>query len=206
MSYRLLIKKLLMDNNKFVTREQLKGYCNTLGMSYDSAIGYLLSNDYLTRVLRGVFYIKNVEERKNKAFDVTFFQAVTEALRIKKITNWYFGLESAIKLNGLTHEYFAVDFIISDKLKRPRPIEILGRKVKFLKIKNELTQFGIRKAEIPYSDIEKTVLDMAFLGIYNGLSETEIRSRISDYAKYCSKPKMLKYSKHYPKTVSRFVQ
>ncbi|MCX6742469.1 MAG: hypothetical protein NTX24_04855 [Candidatus Pacearchaeota archaeon] len=205
MSYKLLIKKLMIDKKKIITREELKEYCKNFKMSYSSVIGYLLRNRYAERILRGIFYLKSIEERKLNKSDMSFYEAIKEALRIKGVKNWYFGLESAIKLNNLTHEYFAIDFIISDKIKRKNTIEILGHKVKFLTIKKELIKFGIEKGKIPYSDIEKTILDIVYLGIYRGYSESTIRNDIIDYIDLCDKAKLINYAKHYPKTILKFI-
>lgn len=205
MSYRLLSEKLLIENKKIVTREKIRGYCKPLKLSYESAINYLLNRKYIIRILRGIFYVKGAEERKEETIDISFYKAISEAMEIKGIKNWYFGLETAIKLNNLTHEYFAVDYVISDKLKRPRPITILGHKVKFLAIKKGLTEFGIKKGSIPYSDIEKTILDIIYLGIYNNLLPSEIKNKIAGYINKCNKIKLINYTKHYPKTVLKFI-
>lgn len=206
MSYKLLVEKLEIEKNKIITREKIREYCKILKMSYASVIGYLLSNDYLVRIMRGVFYVKSIEERKKKITDISFFDAISEALRLKKIENWYFGLESAIKLNKITHEYFAIDYIISDKFKSSRPVEILGHKVKFFKIKKELVNFGIKKGAVPYSDIEKTILDIVYIGIYNSLSIVEIKNRIVEYLAICNKVRLINYSKDYPKTVLNVIK
>lgn len=206
MSYKLLVEKLGIEKNKIITREKLKEYCKLLKMPYESVIGYLLSNNYLVRIMRGIFYINSVEEKKKNNVNISFFDAISEALKIKNIDNWYFGLESAIKLNKLTHEYFSVDYIISDKFKNSRSIEILGHKVRFFKIKRELTLFGINKNSIPYSDIEKTILDIIYFGIYNGLSTFEIKNRIINILKICNKNKLFNYCKYYPKSVINLIK
>jgi len=207
--YKIISEKLLilkgLEGRKIITREELRGYSKTLKLSYNSLINYLLDNKYLIRILRGIFYINGLEERKKGLSDISFYNAISEALKIKGVKNWYFGLETAIKLNNLTHEYFAIDYIISDKIKRPRPIEILGHKVRFIKIKKELSEFGIKKENTPYSDPEKTILDMVYFGIYNNLSDSEIRNRIIGYLDKCKKAKLVKYSKAYPKSVLKFI-
>ena len=206
MSYKLIIEKLWRNEKKFITREELKSYSKMLKLPYESIISYLLSNGYVVRILRGIFYVKSIEEKKKNIVNISFYEAIAEALKIKKITNWYFGLESAIKLNSLTHEYFTIDYIISDKLKRPRPINIFGHKVKFISIKKELLNFGIKKDKIPYSDTEKTILDIVYFSLYNNLSEPEIKNKVEDYISKCNRKKLEEYSKYYPKTVSRFIE
>lgn len=206
MSYKLIVEKLWRNEKKFITREELRSYSKMLKLSYESVIGYLLNNKYIIRILRGIFYVRSIEEKKKDTINISFYDAIAEALKIKKITNWYFGLESAIKLNNLTHEYFTIDYIISDKLKRPKPIKILGHKVKFLSIKKELLNFGIKKDKIPYSDAEKTILDIIYFSLYNNLSEPEIKNKIEDYISKCNRKKLKEYSKYYPKTVLRLIE
>ncbi|MFH0875429.1 MAG: hypothetical protein V1859_05810 [archaeon] len=204
MKYSLLVKKLELTNEKFVTRETIRIYCKELKISYYSTIGYLIANSYLIRILRGIFYVKSIEERKHKKIDLGYIEAISEAMRIKK-ANWYFGLESAIKFNNLTHEYFSIETIITDSFSRPRPIEIFGVKIKFIKVNKALLNFGLLGDKYKYSDIEKTILDMVYLGKYNSKSDESIKERISFLLNNVSKKKLVEYALHYPKTVERFL-
>ena len=196
---------LSRESRKIITREELRGYCKTLNLSYNSAITYLLSNKYLVRLFRGIFYIMTLEERRKKLANISFYEAISEALKTKGVKNWYFGLETGLKFNNLTHEYFATDYIISDTIKRPRPINILGHKVRFLKIKKRLVDIGIEKGSTPYSDTEKTILDIIYFSIYNGRSEEKIKNNIIDYMNICDKKKLEKYSRFYPKSILKFL-
>jgi hypothetical protein len=202
MTLKLLVRKLELTDNKFITREELKPYCKALKLEYYTAIRYLTSNSYLIRILRGIFYIKSAEERKLKKIDMNCTGALKEALRIKGV-KWYFGLESAIKLNNLTHEYFAIESVITDSLFRPRPIGILGTKVKFIKIRKDLLDFGLIGKDFKHSDIEKTLLDIIYLGRYNKYSEEEIRNKAASLLKNCKKSKLMKYAEYYPKSIGK---
>ena len=208
MSYKLLVKKLELEEkkNKFITRAVLKSYCETLKMNYYSAIRYLLSNKCLVRILRGIFYIKSIEEKKSDKIDINYLKAIKEALRIKGIKNWYFGMETALKLNALTHEYFIIDYVISDSLYRPKAFGILGHKIKFLKIKKSLINFGVKKDKLNYSDTEKTILDIIYFSKYNNFSDNEIKNKVADYFKHCDKTRLLNYSKKYPKSVNKIIE
>lgn len=205
MTLKLIVKKLELSNKKFITRDTIRKYCKELHLDYYTVIRYLTSNEYLIRILRGIFYVKSIEERRLKKIEISYTDAIKEALRIKGIKNWYFGLESAVKLNNLTHEYFAVDTVITDKLFRSKPIDILGTKVKFVKVSKELFKFGIIEDDFKHSDIEKTLLDMVYLAKYNNYSEEEIRNRVLHLVNNCEKSKLKKYAEFYPKTVSRFL-
>lgn len=207
MTYKLLIKKLYMDKADFIVAGKLKGYCKEIKIDYYSAISYLLTNKYLIRVLRGIFYVPSIEERKLKKINISYMEAVAKSLELKGVKNWYFGLETSIKLNNLTHEYFIIDYIINDKLFRPKPIEIMGHKIKFIKLKKSLFGFGvIKKNKINFSENEKTLLDFIYLYKYKGLGKKDIKNRISELMKNCSGKKVIKYSKKYNKQVAKFAR
>ena len=205
MTLKLIVKKLGLTDSKFITRDTIRKYCKELHLDYYIVIRYLTSNEYLIRILRGIFYVKSIEERRLKKTEINYIEAIKEALKIKGIKEWYFGLESAVKLNNLTHEYFAVETVITDTIFRPKPIDILGTKTKFIKISKGLLKFGLKGDNFKYSDIEKTLLDMIYLGRYNNYSEDEIKNRVLHLINNCKKGKLKEYAKYYPKTVRNFL-
>lgn len=205
MSYKLLLKKLYMDDNRIITDSLLKGYCDKLKMDYYEVIRYLVRNKYVHRILKGVFYFPSIGERKLKSVNFNHREAIAKALKIKEV-NWYFGLETALKLNNLTHEFFVTDYVISDSIFRAKPIKIFGHNVRFIKLKKSLFSFGIIKKELNFSDPEKTLLDIVYLSKYEGLNDWEIKMRVADLIEPCSKEKLLKYATKYKKPVESFVR
>jgi len=207
MKYKLLVKKLDFVDGKFITSDKIKGYCSVLKMKYSDAIIYLTRHKYLHVILRGIFYNPSIEERKYKGFDATYREAMLKALEIKGIDNWYFGLETAVKFNNLTHEFFVMDIIINDRIGRAKPIEVFGNKIKMIKIRPELFSFGIKRSKgMRYSDVEKTVLDMIYLKRYEGLADETIRDYIMPYLEHCSKEKLKRYAKKYNRKIEVFVK
>lgn len=188
----LLIKKLHLTNKTFATRAELELLCRELKIGYPIAIGYLTRHKYLIRILRGIFYVRSIEERELGKTNLNHLDAIKEALRIKGIGNWYFGLETALKLNNLTHEYFIVDTVISDRIFRAKPINIMGHKVAFIKLKPALLLFGIKKGKLPYSDAEKTLLDFIYLRLRG-----RIKTIPPELIGSCSKNKLIAYALHY---------
>lgn len=191
MTLKLLVRKLELSKRKFITAGEVREYCRELGMEYYPAIRYLTYHCYLVRILKGIFYIKSIEERKLKRLDLNYLEAIKEALNIKGIKHWYFGLETALKLNNLTHEYFTIDYVISDKIFRAKPITILNHKVRFIKISPRLLLFGIIKEPLPHSDPEKTALDFVYLKRRDAEN--------SEILKISSKKKLHQYLAKYPK-------
>lgn len=202
MTLKLLAKKLELEPDKFITSEVLKKYCKVLKLEYYTAIRYLTSNKYLVTILKGIFYIKSIEERKHKTIDLNYIDAIRKALELKKVKNWYFGLDTAIKMNNLSHEHFEIVYVINDKIFRRNNLEIIGHKVKFIKLSGSLFDFGIKNN---IADAERTVLDTIYLGKYNSLSDAEIKNKVIDLTIHCKKDRLTTYAKHYPKTVIKLL-
>jgi len=105
----LLLKKLRMDEEEFVTSTGLKRYCKSMGLSYKTAIKYFVYRGYLTRIFKGIFYVKPLDEVKLGKSRYSYLELVAKGLELKSVKNWYFGLYTALKLNNMTHEHFTVD-------------------------------------------------------------------------------------------------
>jgi len=206
MTLKLIVKKLGMEEKKFITRESIRKMCKDINMEYYTTIRYLLSNNYLIRILRGIFYINSLEERKMKKTSISHFEAIKEALKIKEVKNWYFGLETALNLNNITHEHYMVTYVLNDSILRNNLIKVLNHDVKFIKLNRCLFGFGIIKNNLKYSEVEKTVLDIIYLRKYNSIPDEEIKNEIIEVIKHCSKSKLKEYSKHYPKTVQKIIR
>jgi hypothetical protein len=206
MKYGLLVEKLNSLDEKFITSKDIKSYCSIIKMKYSDAIIYLTRHRHLVVLFKGIFYRPGIVERKNKSYDIGYREAIVKALEIKGVKNWYFGLETAIKLNNLTHEFFVIDYILNDTITRTKSLKVFGNKVKFIKVKPKLCKFGINKFKnLKFSDIEKTVLDMVYLKKYNGYDDVTIKDFIFPYLDYCSKEKLRKYAKRYNKKMESFV-
>jgi predicted transcriptional regulator of viral defense system len=193
-----------MDKKEFVTAEELERYCKSLRMDYTAVVSYFVKRKYFVRILRGIFYVKSLEEAKLGRSRYNHLELVARGMELKNVKRWYFGLHTALKLNNMTHETFAVEDVVNDKLFRANPIAIAGYKFKFSRLSPSLLGFGIRKAGngVRYSDPEKTLLDFIYLWRYNGIPEEKIVADVSGWEKGASKEKLMAYAKKYPKTVA----
>ena len=188
-----------------ITKSEVENVCKRFGRDVNNIINFMISYGYLVRILRGLYYVKSLEEFKlRRALNVyKIISLGMEKLKIK----WYFGLYSALRLNGLTHEFFGVNFILNGKIFRPKEIGIAGENVKFLKVKSTLLEFGIvSKNSIRFSDPEKTILDFVYIFRYRGVSEERIISIVEDYSRSLDKRKLRAYLKFYPKSVRRVLE
>ena len=200
-----VLKKMHIDGNEFITSDEIKKICDVYKCDYYNNIRYLTSKGYLLRIFKGIFYVKSFDELKLNKIKYSHLELVSKGLELKEITNWYFGLYSALKLNNITHEYYAVDYIVNDKLFRSKPINIAGYKFKVIKLSGKLFGFGINRDRYRYSDPEKTVLDFIYIWKYNSVPTEKIIIDIEEYLEKISKNKILKYSKFYPKTVGKLI-
>ncbi|MHB1868582.1 MAG: type IV toxin-antitoxin system AbiEi family antitoxin domain-containing protein [Nitrososphaerales archaeon] len=202
MSTTLLLKRLRIENKEFVAAEDIRTYCRSMKIKYDAAIRYFIKKGYLTRIFRGIFYVKSFEELKLGRTKYTQLELVAKGMELKNVKHWYFGLHTALKMNNMTHEHFTIEEVISDSIFRARPIKIAGHGFKFVKLSNSLFNFGvITNNGTRYSDPEKTILDFIYVWRYNGVPEYKILADISEWSKGTSKSKLSKYAKNYPSTV-----
>ena len=188
-----------------VKREEVKTACKKFRANYTSTINFMISYGYFIRILRGLYYVKTIEEFKLKK-SVDPYKIISLGLNRLGL-NWYFGLYTALRLNGLTHEFFRTIFVVNDEIYRPKEIEIAGEKVKFLKLKSKLLSLGVvDRNGIRFSDTEKTLLDFTYVFRYRGLPEEKIISAICEYRRNLDSKKLKAYLRLYPKSVEKIIK
>jgi predicted transcriptional regulator of viral defense system len=201
------LTKYILSNfgGKAVNREELEKVCGRFSANASSTVNFMISYGYLVRILRGLYYVKTLEEfGLKKSLNVyNILSLGMEKLGIK----WYFGLYTSLKLSGLTHEYFDTLFILNEAIFRPKVIKVMGEKVKFIKLRSKLFGFGtLTEDNIKFSDIEKTILDFIYVSKYRSVLEERIISVIEDYSKDVKADKINDYLKFYPRSVGKVVE
>ena len=203
---KMLTKYVLSKfGGKVTTRNEINEACRKFRVNPKNTINYMIYYGFFIRILRGLYYVKSLDEFKlEKAVDA--YKSVSLGMDKLKI-DWYFGLYTSLRLNGLTHEFFETIFVLNSSIFRPKEIKIAGEKVKFIKLKGRLFGFGIlERNDIKFSDPEKTVLDFIYIFRYRSVGEERIISIIEDYGKGLEKKKLKAYLKFYPKSVSKVVE
>ena len=202
----ILLKKFYIDGKELVTSDEIKENCDFLNLKYENVINYFISRGYLSRIFRGIFYVKSLEELKLGKRKYSYLELVRKGLELKKIKNWYFSLYTALKLNNVTHEYFTIDYVISENMYRSKLINIEDRKFKFIKIKPDLLNFGIIENGFRYSDLEKTILDFIYIWIYNNTPRKKILIDATEFIDDMSEEKIRIYAEKYPNSVKEIVE
>lgn len=201
MAMNQVYKVMVLRKMKYVTSKQIDEFCKAVDVDTAGTIRNLQSNGYLVRILRGIFYVRDLEEAELGRNKISPFDLLREGLELKRVDRWYLGLQSALKMNGMTHEITMTEYVLNDKIFRQNPMNIAGMDVHFVKLKRALFDFGIICNPFPHSDPEKTILDMIYLDRYNGRKDTWIESEVSEYLGSLDKMKIREYSGYYPKTV-----
>ena len=152
---------------KILTRKDFDSLATKYKFDKDTLRRVMLNKGYLITIFRGVYYLKDYEEKKLNSLKYSPYELLALGLE-KKNVKWYFGLNTALKFLGLTHEVFPLNIVINNKFNRTKPMKIAGSSFFFVKLKPSLF-FDIKKENtknkisIYYSNIEKTLLDMIYL-------------------------------------------
>ncbi len=121
-------KKLIVEGRRIVTSNETMELAAKVGKEGNRSLRYLNEHGYIARILRGVFYVRSADERERGLTERSTFELVAEAIDLKSVKRRCFGMEIALKLNGMTHEYFAIDSVVADSFRTTKVIGILGTK------------------------------------------------------------------------------
>jgi len=196
-----VLNRIRKDNKEFVTSEEIKSYCEKLYFNYRLINNYLISRGLIVKVLDDLYYVKSDDEIRKKRLKYSILEIIAKGLKLKRIDNWYFGLYTALKLIKIKVDHKnKFLYLINDKISNDKPINILGKKFRFLRFNNALFNFGIIDNGIRYSDHEKTILDFIYLLDYNQMNENRILIEISKIIDGISEEKIMEYSQYYPES------
>lgn len=178
----LIWKRLQIENKKIVTTSEIEQLALELGKNKKRSVYYLLEEEYILRILRGIFYVKNFEEKQQNTLNTSIYKMIADALEKKCVKKWYFGLETALKLNNLTHEHFTINYVITDSFRTTKVITILNTRFQFLKRSKKYFHKGIiKKNGLQYSNPEKTILDLSYQRFLDAKKSNLFLSPIYEY-------------------------
>ncbi len=194
----IIWKKLIIDSKKIITSEEILEIANSLNKRAERSLIYLQEEGYITRILRGIFYIKNPNERERGYFESSIYEMIAMALAVKGVKKWYFGLETALKLNNMTHEYFDVNYVFTDSYMTSKIIKILDTNFLFFKRKKSHFNFGIiKKTKLYISDPERTILDLSYNIYLKKKDANYFLAPLKEYADKLDQEKLKKYLINY---------
>jgi len=195
----LIWKKLIVEGKKIASTKEIMTLAREIDRNEKRSLYYLQEEGYIIRILRGIFYVRNIKEREHSGQDCSMYELVAMASKEKGVKNWYFALETALKLNLMTHEYFFIDYVITDSYRTTKVISINGQKFRFIKRGSKYFKEGIiREKKIRYSDIEKTVLDLAYKDYLRSRKPHYYLGSVREYQDRIERDRARKYLVAYP--------
>lgn len=201
----LIWQKLLIDGSKFVTSDAIGVMAEKFGKDEERSLRYLQEHGYVLRVLRGIFYVMSPEEIEGGYRKYSIYEMVSEALRFKGVKNWYFGLETALKMNRMTHEFFTVDYVITDSFRTTKTIGILDSRFVFTSWKTgngpapwKLKRITDHGCALFHSDKERTVLDLSYRSYLRKESLERTIGPIIEFEDQINKDRVKGYLTSYP--------
>ena len=202
----LIWEALLRDEREVATSADIAAVARRIEADPRDVIRSLRRSGRLVPLFKGFYYVRGPEELALTSTRHNHLELFAMAARAKGIGNWYFGLDSALRLNRMTHEDRRWEDVISDSLYRPAGVAVGGKRFVVSKWSPRLVRFGVvRLGPLPYSDPEKTVLDLAYLDHLRTLRGRGASGAWREHAEHVSARKLARYAKAYPLAVRREV-
>lgn len=152
---------------KCVSTKDIEELCNRFGFSPVNVMTVLIRKGALVPLFfKGIFYVRTSSELLTKTLPLDPLLLATLACNKKFGHDWYFGLQTALKLNEITGvQTTTKTFIITKKQVRTKIRSMGSMEFIFSKIKTSSPKGIIEKNDFRYSDSIRTVLDFLHLGI-----------------------------------------
>ena len=197
-------ESLVRTKREIVTTEEVATLASRLGRRPEHAIRHLRRARYLAPLFKGYYYVRTPEELRLGDPRYNPLELFALAANRKGIGTWYYGLHTALRLNGMTHEVRRDETVISDSFYRIHGVPITARRFVIHKWRPELATFGLLdKGTYRYSDPEKTVLDLAYWDHWRATRGKPKTRAWVDHVANVRSEKLRKYLRHYPEDVAR---
>ena len=195
------------EGRELLTSEALATMARRIGVKPENALRHLRREGYLLPLFRGYYYLRTPEELRFHTERHDPLELFALAARAKGIGEWYFGLHTALRLNGLTHEDRRKETVVSRSLYRVRGVPIGSRRFVIHKWGPALFGFGLeRKGTYRVSDLAKTLLDLVYLDYWAERKGHPATRVWEEHLRSVNARKVRQYLPHYPEGVRRTVE
>lgn len=195
------------EGRELLTSAELRKMARRIGARPEYALRHLRREGYLLPLFRGFYYVRTPEEVRLHTERHDPLELFVLAARAKGIREWYFGLTTALRLNGLTHEDRREETVVSRSLYRIHGVPIGSRRFVIHKWGPGLFGFGLeRRGTYRVSDPEKTVLDLAYLDFWRAKKGHAPSRAWAEHLPSVDARKVCRYLPHYPEAVRRTVE
>ncbi|MEK6924559.1 MAG: type IV toxin-antitoxin system AbiEi family antitoxin [Candidatus Micrarchaeota archaeon] len=176
---------LLERNDRVIETKNIKSACELLKIDFTAVLVGLTRAEVLEPVIfKGVYYVRNREEKDLKTIKEDPLEVVARACNLKLKADWYYGLATALKLSGVWEQQSHVTITVISKKRVNRATSFAGMTIKFKQLSGVPFNKHVRKKGVMrYSDPSRTLLDYAYFGARNKESVDYAKTVLSELAK-----------------------
>lgn len=201
-----LVWHTLVSRGRTTDNRSIRDTARLVGLNPEHTVRALRTSGRIEPLFKGQYFVKNADEILHQKM-LNPLKLFTWAAKAKDIGSWYFGLETALRLCGLSHEYTTEEHVVSDSFYRPNGLSIGGHRFVILKWKSEMTRFGLKKtAGFVHSDPTKTVLDLAYRDAHRVHRGKPAREEWREHIDRVDPNRLTGYLKHYPPVVRQLIE
>lgn len=199
---RLVWETLVADGRDVVRTSDIGDLARRIGRGPADVATTLVRAGRLVPLFKGYYFVRRPEDlglRPPRHNALEIFALGAEA---KGIGRWYFGLETALRLNAMTHEEGGLDYVINEVLFRPAGVKVGYRRFAILRWASGMLSFGlVHDGPLRWSGPEKTVLDIAFHASNLASRGRPIAHLWREHIGSVEARKLGRLLRHYPKRV-----
>ncbi|MBU1197644.1 hypothetical protein KJ765_03970 [Candidatus Micrarchaeota archaeon] len=174
---------LLSRHDRVVSSDHIRTACKVSGVEFSTAqAGLARAEAIVPVVFRGVYYVKDREERDLGTIKEEAINVVARACNLKLKKNWYFGLATALKVGGISEQQTQTTItVITKKRIRGYRKAFAGMNIEFKQLSGVPFDYHIRKkGHIRFSDPSRTIVDYAYFGARNEKMREFVKAVLED--------------------------
>jgi hypothetical protein len=198
---------LVRTKRDVVAGNDIAELAHRLGHKPEHVVRHLRREGYILPLFKGHYYVRRSEEMRLGEERFNSFEMFALAADAKGIGRWYFGLNTALRLNGMTYEDCREEDVICDRFYRIKGVAIGGRVFVIHKWVASILEFGfLEKNLYRYSDPEKTVLDLAYMDYWSSRRGRAVGRAWREHIGSVDARIVRRYLHHYPDVVASSVE
>jgi len=173
---------LLSRFERVVSSDDVKKIAKAFHVNPRAALVTLTRNETLVPVVfRGVYYVRNRNERDLHTIEEDPFRIIARACDIRLGKRWYFGLSTALKLADLWGQQSLTTITIIARMRvQHAKASFAGYAVEFKVLSiSSFNSMLVTDGTIRYSEPVRTLLDFAYFGARHARSDEYARSVVA---------------------------
>ena len=172
-------------------------------------INYLIKKKDIIKLFGDFYYIKEKSEINSNTYKYQDdpLKLISKVLEIMNVSDWYFGLYTALSYHNITLEKNPTECLIcSNSPFNSRKFKILGKKMQVFVLNKPFFNSYLKKNGVIYSNLEKTFLDFVYFWKLNDIPDYKILKILNKYQERISKDKIIECSSQYSDEIQQIIE